>query len=92
MTAITSTRSFAAALRGRRAQLGLSQAELATRAGISRQWISEFEGGKSTAELGLVLRLVEALGLHLEVVGPGERLDLRPHVDLDAHLEDLHRS
>src|SRR5262249_46929089 len=65
--ALRSIREIAAAVRGRRHDLGLSQAELASRAGVSRKWISEFESGKSTAELGLVLRVLDVLGWSLEL-------------------------
>src|SRR6202023_1256076 len=60
-----SIRDFAAAVRGRRRDLGMSQAELAAHAGVSRKWIYEFEAGKPNAELGLILRVVDALGLQL---------------------------
>jgi HTH-type transcriptional regulator/antitoxin HipB len=50
-----------------RRALGLSQAEVALRAGVSRKWLSEFERGKVTAELGLVLRLFDALELTVAV-------------------------
>jgi HTH-type transcriptional regulator/antitoxin HipB len=93
-TPINSIRDLAAAVRGRRLDLGLSQAELAARARVSRQWISEFEGGKPTSELGLVIRLLDALGLRLNLVDPDEGPDQRPQhgtVDLDALLEDYRR-
>ena len=63
------------------------------RARVSRQWISEFESGKPSAEFGLVLRLLDALGLRLSVdelaagVG-GDQPPRRETVDLDALLED----
>jgi HTH-type transcriptional regulator / antitoxin HipB len=53
--------------RGRRLDLGLTQAALAERTGISRKWIYQFESGKATAELGLVIRVLEALGLILDI-------------------------
>ena len=56
-----------AAVRGRRLDRGLSQSELAKRSGISRKWISEFEAGKTTAEFALVIRVLEALGLSLDL-------------------------
>lgn len=87
---INSIRDMAAALRGRRTDLGLSQAELARRAGVSRKWISEFEGGHLSAEIGLVLRVFDALGLALEVVS-SERPTSRTaaqQLDLDALLAE----
>ena len=92
-TKITSIRDAAAAVRGRRLTLGLSQSELAARAHVSRQWISEFEAGKPTAELGLVLRLLDALGfgvsLELDDEDPSSRRSsLATTVDLDELLDE----
>jgi HTH-type transcriptional regulator/antitoxin HipB len=90
---VNSIRDLVAAARGRRLDLGFSQAELAARARVSRQWISEFEAGKPTAELGLVIRLLDALGLRLSLVeegggGGGDQPPRRRTVDLDALLDD----
>ena len=64
---VSSIHDLAAAARGRRLELGLSQAELAARTGVSRDWINYFEAGKPTVELILVLRVLEVLGLKLDV-------------------------
>lgn len=66
-TPINSIRDIAAAVRGRRQNLGLSQADVARLAGVSRQWVSEFESGKPAAELRLVIRLLDALRLSLSL-------------------------
>jgi HTH-type transcriptional regulator/antitoxin HipB len=87
LTRATSLRTLAAAVRGRRLDLGLSQAELARRAGVSRQWVNEFEAGKPAAELALVLRLLDALALEL-TVAPRSGETPRAPTDLDALLED----
>jgi transcriptional regulator with XRE-family HTH domain len=85
-------RQLALAARGRRVELGLSQAEVAARARVSRQWVSEFEAGKATAELGLALRLLDAVGLRVELV-PAESAARAAGgdddaIDLDALLEE----
>lgn len=85
-TSINSMRDLIAAAHGRRLDLGLTQAELARRAGVSRQWINEFEQGKPTAELGLVLRLLDALELELAI---GERGVRWPWARQDISLDDL---
>jgi HTH-type transcriptional regulator / antitoxin HipB len=59
-----------ATVRSRRRQLGLSQAETAKLAAVSRLWINEFEGGKSTVELGHVLAILTALDFSLELTTP----------------------
>jgi len=43
----------------------MSQADLAARAGVSRKWIYEFEAGKPKAGLGLILRVMDTLGIQL---------------------------
>lgn len=59
--------SIRLAVRAKRRTLGLSQAQVAMRAGVSRKWLSEFEQGKVKAELGLVLRLLDSLDLQFSV-------------------------
>ena len=53
------------AIRERRRALQLDQAELARRAGVSRQWVIGIEKGKGRADLSLVLRTLDALGVVL---------------------------
>ena len=87
-------------IRERRRSLGLDQEELAGRAGVSRQWIVEIEKGKPRAEIGLVLRTLNALGLGLSVdaadeLGGAEAPQADsipspiPSIDIDGLLDDL---
>jgi HTH-type transcriptional regulator / antitoxin HipB len=87
---VRTLRDLAAITRGRRRELRLSQAELAARARVSRQWVSAFESGKATAEIGLVIRLLDALDLRLTVAEEGASTPLRgpAPVDLDALLDE----
>jgi HTH-type transcriptional regulator/antitoxin HipB len=55
-----------AVIRERRKELKLDQAELARRIGTSRQWIVGIEQGRARAELGLVLRALDALDIRLD--------------------------
>lgn len=50
-------------IRERRRALGLDQATLAQRIGVSRQWVVEIERGKPRAEVALVLTALRVLGL-----------------------------
>lgn len=50
-------------IRNRRQKLGLSQASLSETIGVSRLWLNEIEKGKPRAEIGLVLRTLDALGI-----------------------------
>jgi len=56
-----------AAIRHRRRHLNWDQQSLAERVGVSRQWIVEIEAGKPRAEIGLLLRTLQALDLQLEI-------------------------
>jgi y4mF family transcriptional regulator len=86
-----SVRDLSAVVRGRRKELALNQAELATLAGVSRKWVYEFEAGKTTAELGFLLRVLDALQLDLEVA-PRDRAESRADTtDLDELLDEHRR-
>lgn len=81
---IRSAMELGAAVKARRKALGEDQAALAVRVGVSRQWISALENGKSTLELGLVLQTLKALDMPLSTstgqstpaVPPAPRTDL----------------
>jgi y4mF family transcriptional regulator len=64
----SSVRDIAAIAKGRRKHLGLSQAKLATRTGVGREWVIEFEKGKSSVELGHVVRVLRELGLSIDLL------------------------
>lgn len=88
---IRSPGDLAAAVRGRRQDLGLTQAVLARRAGVARKSISELETGKASPELGLMLRVLEQVGLSLAVeAGEGTRTKGR-EIDLDAVIDEHRR-
>ena len=87
---VNTIRDLAAVVRGRRQELGLSQAKLASRVGVSRDWVNYFEGGKATVELGLVLRVLDALQLQLDVAESLSGGDAGG-VDLDALLDEHRR-
>lgn len=55
-----------AALRERRLQCGLTQTELAARAGVSRQLVAAVEAGRNVPAIDAALRLAHALGTTVE--------------------------
>ena len=74
-----------ALIRDRRTRLGLKQQSLANQVGVSRQWLIEIEKGKPRAEIGLVLRAIEVLGISL-VTGDSPKMKSRkgpPPIDID---------
>jgi HTH-type transcriptional regulator/antitoxin HipB len=85
---IRSPKDLANAIRGRRRDLGLTQSELAKNARVSRKWLSEVEAGKPSAETGLVLRVLDALGLRVEVAHQSP-VPTAPGIDQTAVLAAL---
>lgn len=65
---IRNSRDLGALVRDHRVKKGLTQAQLATRVGVSRKWLIDLESGKRTSDLRLVLRTVNAIGLQLDAV------------------------
>ena len=54
-----------ALIRRTRKELRLDQSTLAKKIGVSRLWLVEIEKGKPRAEIGLVLRALDALHVNL---------------------------
>jgi len=54
-----------ALVRNTRKKLKLDQSTLAKKIGVSRLWLVEIEKGKPRAEMGLVLRTLDALEISL---------------------------
>jgi transcriptional regulator with XRE-family HTH domain len=76
-------------IRAVRRRPGLSQAELARRAGTSQPVISAYEHGHRDPTSETLRRLVEAGGerLHLDAMPPGS--DLPPAADIEEHARRL---
>jgi HTH-type transcriptional regulator / antitoxin HipB len=68
-------------IRNRRQKLGLDQASLSEKVGVSRLWLNEIEKGKPRAEIGLVLRTIDALGIILTATTPDKKT---PKTDADT--------
>ena len=64
---IQNAKGLGLAIRQRRKDLGLDQQELADQIGVSRQWLIQVEKGKSSAQVGLILRTLKALSLELQI-------------------------
>ena len=95
-------------LRGARSRAGLSQRQLAARAGIPQESIARIEAGRVDPRMGTVDRLLEACGVGLESaprLGIGvDRTQIRALLRLtpsgrlavaienDRHLVELRRS
>jgi len=54
-------------VKNRRKELGIDQETAARLAGVSRKTVSEIERGKQTIRLDVLLRVLDVLGLRLEI-------------------------
>jgi len=82
---IRTTKDLGAAIRDRRKKKNLDQGELAELVGVSRRWINEVEQGKPRAEVSLILKTLDTLGLNVDLRSEeyyGE--DSASPVDIDA--------
>lgn len=82
---VRTVRELGAVIRVARLRQGLTQADLASRVGVTRQWILAVEQGKRTAEIGSVLKALAALGLVADIV---EKPPRRGRVDLGSLVGD----
>lgn len=69
MSSIRTTKQLGDALRAARKQLGLTQPQLALAAGVGVRFIVDLEAGKPTLRLENVLRVIDALGGELQLIG-----------------------
>ena len=81
-------RELALELRAQRERLGWTQADLATRAGVSREYVVRLESGKLKSEVGLLMEVVDALGFELSLVLKTESDD---YVDDESLFADVYR-
>lgn len=89
---IRSIRDIGNAIRARRHALGWSQADLASRAGVSRKWVSEAERGHTVVGILSLLAVFDALDVAIELRMPGDvppprQVHHDDDIDLDAILE-----
>jgi HTH-type transcriptional regulator/antitoxin HipB len=80
-----------AVIRDRRKQLKLDQAAFAKRIGVSRYWVILIERGHPRAELALVLRALDALGIKLDAT-TGQPKRRTGAVDIDAIVAKAKKS
>tara|TARA_Y100000385_G_C12978381_1_gene587250 strand:+ start:92 stop:364 length:273 start_codon:yes stop_codon:yes gene_type:complete len=84
---INSAKDLGLLVRDRRKAKGWTQAELAKQAGVKPLWISQFERGKSTVQVGLVFQTLKALGIPLWT-GSSQSTQ-PPHKNTRINLDDI---
>lgn len=80
MISIQNTEQLGEVLRAARKHLGLTQPQLALAAGVGVRFIVDLEAGKPTLRLENVLRVIDALGVTLQLTG-------LPSTTPESHLE-----
>ena len=95
---VSSALDLAAAIKGRRKDLGMTQVALAKQADVARSWLVAVEGGKISVEFGLILKVLDALNLEIDVspMSDTPRQTLSdvfkgPRVDLDKLIDQRGR-
>ncbi|MFE3455920.1 helix-turn-helix domain-containing protein [Nocardiopsis aegyptia] len=78
---LTGWSKLGALVRDARLSQGLSQAALATRAGVARSWLARVEAGHRGAELEPLFRLLAALDLTLTLRTSGDAQQAQPVPD-----------
>jgi HTH-type transcriptional regulator/antitoxin HipB len=84
-----------ALIRDYRRRRGLDQQALAKKIGVSRQWVVEIEKGKARAEVGLILRALDVLGVPLSVDDSNKAVKRGENVsgaDIDRIIENARRT
>ncbi len=84
---IRSPRDLGLLVRERRQELRFTQARLAASVGVSRKWIIDLEAGKRSAELGLVLRTLNVIGLDVDIRPRSAALGSPDAAEFDAILK-----
>lgn len=92
---VTTVRALGAAVRAERKAQGMTQAELATRLQVSRDWVVRLEQGHPRLEAQRVLDALAVLGVPLEIPDRSgtrtriaETRGARPDVDPFAFLAE----
>lgn len=71
---IRSVSDLGMAIRAVRKEQGLRQDDTAGSAGVGHVFLRDVERGKETVQLGLVLKVLDELGIQLSIDIPGEAL------------------
>lgn len=72
MKRIANSLELGAAIRAERKRLGVTQKELSMTAGVGLRYLIELERGKATARMEGVFKVLQALGLKMCILAPGD--------------------
>lgn len=70
MKTVANSKELGAAIRAERKRIGVTQKELAMTAGVGLRYLIELERGKPTARIEGMFKVLQALGLELNMTTP----------------------
>lgn len=70
---ILSVSDIGKVIRAKRKKDGLTQADAAALCGVGTRFLGELERGKPTTQIGKVLRMLQGLGLELQITSKSVR-------------------
>ena len=85
---IYSVNDLSSLVKSRRKAMGYTQAVLAKKIGVKPLWLSQFENGKATVQLGLVLRTLKALDIPLSIDLPTADSIREDAAEFHSHDQD----
>ncbi len=84
---IKTPREIGLLVRDQRKSRGWTQDQFAKRLAVSRLWVVQLEKGKDTAQIGLVLRALNELGVPVNIHLPSGSVKAKGGMADDADLE-----
>jgi HTH-type transcriptional regulator/antitoxin HipB len=91
-TTIRNPEQLGRAIRLKRKERSLSQSALAARLGVGRKWVIGIESGSPKAELGLILKTLDLLGLRTSLSEKSQPLLTKDHPQADSsRLDEVFR-
>ena len=73
---LTSVQAAGVAIRTLRKRAGIRIDDFALTAGVSKQFMTDLENGKATVQMGMVLGLLQRLGVRISLDLPDEVMDV----------------
>jgi HTH-type transcriptional regulator/antitoxin HipB len=82
---------FGRVIRLKRLEKHLSQSALADRLGVERKWVIHLEAGNSKVEFGLVLKVLDALGIRASLSDEYQSAAGKNHLPVPSRLAEVFR-
>lgn len=73
---LTSVQAAGVAIRTLRKRAGIRIDDFALTAGVSKQFMTDLENGKPTVQMGMVLSMLQRLGVRVRLDLPDDAMDL----------------